>query len=196
VSPRTGRRPGDSGTRQAILDAARGRFATLGFHRATIRAIAQDAAVDPALVHHYFGTKRELFVAAVELPFRPGEVLPGLLAGDRDRLGERLVGLFLAAMDRTPDRSPAMSLLRTAVADERAASTAREVATETILGPVARALGGGDAELRAALAASQMTGLLLTRYIVRLEPLASAPADDVARLVGPTLQRYLAGDLA
>jgi AcrR family transcriptional regulator len=195
MSRRPGRRPGDSGTREAILAAARARFASSGYDRATIRAIAGDAGVDPALVHHYFGPKRELFRAAVRLPFRPQDVLPDLLEADPETVGVRLVEVFLATWDRTHDRSPILALLRSAVADESAAQLTRAFVEDVIIRPVAETLAADRPELRAALAASQIVGLVMARYVLRVEPLASAEADVVAAAIGPTLQRYLAGDL-
>jgi len=103
---RTGRRPGDSGTRAAILEAARASFAERGYDASTIRGIAGEAGVDPALVHHYFGTKEGLFAASMALPMTPGDVLPGVLAGPLDDLGERLVRLFLAVWDEPAARRP------------------------------------------------------------------------------------------
>lgn len=196
MSPPAGRRPGDSGARQDILEAALRRFAGHGYRGATIRAIAADAGVDPALVHHYFGTKRELFSAAVELPFEPGEVLGELLAQDRGELGHRLVRLFLETWDATHDHSPMIALLRSAVTDPEAAGTVRRHLEEEILHPVASALDRPDAELRAGLAATQMIGLALGRYVLAAGPLTEAPRDELVTAVGPTLQRYLLGDLS
>lgn len=195
MSRRSGRRPGDSGTREAILAAARSRFASSGYDRATIRAIAGDAGVDPALVHHYFGPKRDLFRAAIQLPFAPEEVLPDLLAADPATVGVRLVEVFLTTWDQTHDRSPVLALLRSAVADESAASLTRAFVQDVIIRPVAATLTGDRAELRATLAASQIVGLVMARYVVRVEPLASADAGTVVAAVGPTLQRYLTGNL-
>ena len=193
---RTGRRPGVSGTREAILDAARRAFAEYGYQHATIRGVADLAGVDPALVHHYFGTKQDLFVAAVQLPLNPVEQLMAVLGEDPDQAGRRLVETFLLVWDRAADRSPLLALVRSAVGDEWAAAMLREFITEEVLGQIARRLGSPDARLRATLVGSQVVGLIMLRYIIRVEPLASAPADQVAAAVGPTLQRYLTGDVA
>src|SRR5215218_9548548 len=193
---RTGRRPGASGTREAILDAARRAFAEQGYQRATIRGVAELAGVDPALVHHYFGTKQELFVAAVRLPVNPVEQLAAVLAADPDQVGQRLVEAFLSIWDHAADQSPLLALIRSAVADEQAAALLREFITEEVLGPIARRVGSPDARLRATLAGSQLIGLAVARYIIRVEPLASAPSAELAAAVGPTLQRYLTGDVA
>ena len=192
---RTGRRPGVSGTREAILDAARRAFAEQGYQQATIRGVADLAGVDPALVHHYFGTKQDLFVAAVELPVNPIGQLMAVLADEPDQIGQRIVEVFLSIWDHAADRSPLLALIRSAVGDERAAAMLREFITEEVLGQLARRLGSPDARLRATLVGSQLIGLAMARYIVRVEPLASAPAAELAAAVGPTVQRYLTGDL-
>ena len=192
---RTGRRPGVSGTREAILDAARRAFAEQGYQHATIRGVADLAGVDPALVHHYFGTKQGLFVAAMQLPVNPVEQLTAVLAEDPGQAGERMVEVFLSIWDHAADQSPLLALVRSAVGDEHAAAMLREFITEEVLGPVAHRLGSPDARLRATLVGSQIIGLAMARYIVRVEPLASAPAAQVAAAIGPTLQRYLTGDV-
>jgi|RhiMetdeSRZDD1v2_1073273.scaffolds.fasta_scaffold149243_3 AcrR family transcriptional regulator len=193
---RTGRRPGISGTREAILDAARRAFAEHGYQHATIRMVADLAGVDPALVHHYFRFKHDLFVAAVQLPVNPVEQLLAVLGEDPDHAGERMVEVFLSIWDHAADRSPLLALVRSAVGDERAAAMLREFITEEVLGQVARRLGSPDARLRATLVGSQIIGLAMARYIVRVEPLASAPAPQVVAAIGPTLQRYLTGDIS
>lgn len=191
---RAGRRPGDSGTRDTILQAARSSFGTAGYAGTTIRGIARTAGVDPALVHHFFGNKDGLFAAALELPFDPPTVVAGLLADGLEGLGERVVRTFLGIWDATPGQGPMLALLRSAVSDEAPAGTLRDLLTHAVLTPLAEAAGShDDAELRAALAASQMLGIAVTRYVVRLEPVASAPADVLAPAVGRTLDRYLTG---
>jgi AcrR family transcriptional regulator len=192
---RTGRRPGASGTREAILDAARRAFAEQGYQRATIRDVAKLAGVDPALVHHYFGTKQDLFVAAVRLPVNPVDQLTAVLAAEPDQVGQLLVETFLSIWDHAAGQSPLLALIRSAVADKDAAAMLREFITEEVLGPIARRLGSPDAQLRATLVGSQLIGLAMARYIIRVEPLASAPPAQVAAVVGPTIQRYLTGEV-
>jgi len=196
---RTGRRTGDSGTREAILGAARKRFGDHGYTGATIRAIAADAGVDPALVHHFFGTKEGLFAAAMSLPLIPGEMIAAALApGARDpglSLGEHLARTVLAAWDVTEIRDTFLGLLRTAVTSEEAAAMLREFVTESILGRLAEAAGTAEADYRAALVASQVLGLALTRYVLGLTPLAAASSEDLAAAIGPTLERYLTGEI-
>jgi AcrR family transcriptional regulator len=202
VRSRGGRRAGDSGTRAAILDSARGRFADHGYDGATIRAIAADAGVDPALVHHFYGSKERLFAAAMRLPVVPSEVLAAAFeARIRDQsasAGELLVRTALMAWDSAEVRGIFLGLLRSALTSERAAAMLREFLADAILGPVARIADSADpaeAAYRAAMVASQMVGLALTRYVLAFEPVAAASADDLAATIGPTLDRYLTGDI-
>jgi AcrR family transcriptional regulator len=199
---RTGRRGGDSGTREAILDAARKRFAAHGYDGATIRGIAGDAGVDPALVHHFFGTKERLFSAAVRLPMVPGELISSALAaGAADpgaSLGEHLVLTVLSAWDVAEIRETFLGLLRSAATSEPALVMLREFVTEAIVGRLSAAAQTADpaqARFRAALVASQVVGLGLARQVLGLEPLAEADRAELAAAVGPTLDRYLTGDL-
>ncbi|WP_343448742.1 TetR/AcrR family transcriptional regulator [Micromonospora oryzae] len=193
---RTGRRPGNPGTREAILDAARAAFAGRGFDAASIRSIAAAAGVDPALVHHYFGGKDQLFLAAMGAPLDPGELLPRVLAGDADGVGERLVRTFLGVWD-SPAGAAAVALLRSAVSNEWTARLLREFLVTQVLRRVLHHLDVDPAELplRGSLVASQLVGLALMRYVVRLEPVASAPPETLVAAVGPTVQRYLRGGL-
>jgi AcrR family transcriptional regulator len=195
---RTGRRAGDSGTREAILDAARGQFAENGYDGATIRAIAASAGVDPALVHHYYGSKERLFAAAMQLPVVPSEAITSALSQSSRRPGEsagtHLVRSALALWENTELLGSLQALLRSALTSDRAATMLREFLTEAILKPVARAAGGTDPDstpFRASLIASQMVGLALTRYVLRFDPVAAASPEQLATAVGPTIDRYL-----
>jgi AcrR family transcriptional regulator len=192
--PRTGRRPGTGGTREDILGAARAQFARLGFEATTVRAIAADARVDPALVLHYFGSKQELFRAAIDFPVDPAVVIPPLLEPGVDGLGARLVLFFLETWD-SPTGSPLLAVIRSAVTSEEAASLIREFVTREVLGRIARSLAVDEPRLRASLAASTLIGLAMLRYVVKLEPIASARPEEIATWVGPTLQRYLSEPL-
>lgn len=191
---RTGRRPGDSGTREAILAAAREAFGDRGYDRASVRGIARDAGVDPALVHHYFGTKPGLFAAAMELPGDPSQVIAAALAaGPRAEMGERMARTFLGIWDHA-DRTPVLALLRSAVSHDDAATMFRQFVEDAVVGTVAEAIGGGeDARLRATLAATQLVGVALARYLVGIEPLASAPSEELVRRLAPVLQLHLEG---
>ena len=188
--PRTGRRPGIGGTRDKILAAARARFGEEGYDGATIRGIASAAGVDPAMVPHYFGSKEGVFLAAVEFPVDPAVFIPRLLEPGLDGLGERLVSFFLETWD-SPAGSPLLGLIRSVVGSERAAAVLRDFVSREVLGRLAEALELDRPQLRASLAASQLVGLAMLRYVVKLEPLASASPEDLAAWLGPTLQRYL-----
>jgi AcrR family transcriptional regulator len=192
---RRGRRPGASGTREAILAAARARFAAHGYDRTRIRDVAQDARVDPALVHYFFRTKDGLFAAAMELPLRPAEVLGPLVAEGIPGLGERIVRRLLSVWDDPAYRSALLAIVQGASAHPGAANALREFITREIVGRIAGAVEADRPELRANLVASQVIGLIAARYVARVEPLASLEAEEVVGMVGPTLQRYLDGEL-
>jgi AcrR family transcriptional regulator len=207
--PGAGRRAGESGTREAILDAARRGFGQHGYDGATIRGIAADADVNPALVHHFYGTKEQLFAAAMQLPVIPSEIVAAVLGAERERLrddfgdhiGEILVRRLLSAWELADVRTAFLGLLRAAATSEQGVTMLREFVTSTILAAIAE-IAGPDGEdeasrrYRAGLVASQVVGLGFTRYVLELEPLASASADDLVAAIGPVVQRYLAGDLS
>jgi AcrR family transcriptional regulator len=186
-----GRRPGGSDTRERILDAARARFAAHGYDRTRIRDVAVDAGVDPALVHYFFKTKDGLFVAAMELPISPAEVIAPLVAEGVSGLGERMVRRLLGVWDEPANQATLLALVSGASGHPGAALALREFITREIVARVALV----SDPLRANLVASQIMGLIAARYVARLEPLASLPADAVVPLVAPTLQRYLDGAL-
>ncbi len=192
---RTGRRPGISGSREAILAAARSSFADQGYDGTTIRGIARHAGVDPALVRHYFGTKEQLFAAALEFPFEPAAVLPTVLGDGLEGAGERLVRFLVTTLETPAGRAPLLAILRSAVRYERAATMLRGFIGREVVTRVAREIALSDPELRATLVGSQLVGLVMVRYVVRVEPLASADPETVVQAVGPTIQRYLTGDL-
>jgi AcrR family transcriptional regulator len=185
-----GRRPGESGSRERILAAARAVFAAGGYAEATIRAIAARAKVDPALVLHYFGSKEGVFAAAMEFPFDPAEVIPGLLEPGLEELGERLARFFFQTWDG-PRGRPLVGLLRSAAGNQRAAEMLRDFVSEAMIGRLAAALPAANPRLRASLVGSQLIGAAVLRYVVGLEPLASASVDELAEWLGPTLQEYL-----
>jgi AcrR family transcriptional regulator len=193
TAPR-GRRPGSPDTRAEILGAARSSFAEHGFAGTTIRGVATAAGVDAALVHHYFGTKDDLFLAAMELPVDPRQVLAPALAGGPDGAAERLLRAFLSLWD-DPEISPVLvGVIRSALqpGGERLLT---EGIVPVLLLPVGQALGLDRPEERMPLVISQIAGLIVTRYLVGLEPIASLPADVVVATYAPVVQHFLTGDL-
>ncbi|MEQ4715740.1 TetR family transcriptional regulator [Nonomuraea sp. B19D2] len=188
---RPGRRPGSADTRGEILTAARKVFAEKGFDKATVRAIARAAEVDPALVHHYFDTKEGMFAAAMQLPITPDQIIPTLIEGPREEIGERLVRLILQVTAAPETREPMVALIRSAMTNEQAATMFREFISNALLFQVANRLGVPHLRIEAAFA--QMYGVIMGRYVIKLEPLASASHDELAELLAPTIQRYLVG---
>src|SRR5207244_13285413 len=190
--PRTGRRPGPARTRERILGAARTHFGREGYDKATLRDVAAGAGVDPALVPHYFGSKEGVFLAAVEFPVDPAEFIPRLLAPGRDGLGERLVTFCLETWD-APSGASLLGLIRSVVSSELAADLMREFVTREVLGRLAEAIKLDQPQLRAGLVATQLVGLAMLRYVIKVESLASASREELARWIGPNVQRYLTG---
>jgi AcrR family transcriptional regulator len=190
---RTGRRPGNQDTREAILAAARKAFAERGFDQTSIRAIATSAGVDPALVHHYFGTKDELFLAVVQAPMDPATLLPQVVDGPLDELPERLVRTFVSVWDHPVTGTAALAIVRSGLQHDWSARILREFLTTRILRRVIGSvpIDPAEAPLRGALVATQMIGLAMVRYVVKLEPLASADPETVVATVAPNVRRYL-----
>ena len=186
---RTGRRPGPGRTREKILAAARSQFAKSGFESTTIRGIAAGAHVDPKLVLHYFESKEGIFQAAMDFPFDPAQAIPELLRPGLDGLGVRLARFFIDIWD-SPAGLRAHAIVRSMVTSESAAALMRDFVSREILARVAQALELDHPQVRASLAASQLIGLAMLRYVVKVEPLASAPPAKLAAWIGPTLQRY------
>ena len=191
-----GRRPdGGPDTREAILAAARDLFARQGFDRTSIRAIAGEAQVDAALVHHYFGTKDQLLAASLEWPIDPAVVL-GDLSDDPDHAGEELVRRVLGVWEGDPEsRRRLTALIRTGMSHDHAAALLRELFGRTILAALRNLVVSDRAELRAALAGTQMGGLILGRYIIGVPAVANASVSELVAVVGPSVQRYLTGPL-
>ncbi len=183
---------GTPAARDRILTAAREEFSARGYDKTSIRRIAQAAGVDPALVHHYFGTKDEIFAAAVDLSFAlPAKELPAVLAEGTDGVGERVARFFLGVWEDPRTRGPVLAVLRSAVTHEAARDILRGFVTRNLLGRVAAGLRVPDPTLRAELAASHLIGVAMLRYVLELEPLASADPETIVATVAPTLQRYL-----
>jgi AcrR family transcriptional regulator len=186
---RPGRRPGRSSSREDILAAARVLFGERGYDKASIRAIAGAAGVDPALVHHFFGTKEELFAAAMEFPVDPETLLPLILAGPRAQIGERLVRTFLRFWSDPRLGPQFLGIIRSATTSETGATLLREFITSRLFARVAVALEVPGLNLNAA--AAQLVGVVMFRYVLEMEPIASASDDELVALLAPTIQRYL-----
>ncbi|MCW2880768.1 MAG: putative transcriptional regulator, TetR family [Sphaerisporangium sp.] len=189
---RPGRRPGSADTRGDIITAARKIFSEKGFDKATIRGIAREAGVDPALVHHYFDTKEGIFVAALRLPVDPGKAIPAIIEGPRDEVGERLVRFVLTMTADPQAREPIIALMRSAMTNEQIVTMIREFLTRAVLDRVVEGLG--IPPIRMEIAFAQMFGVILVRYVLRLEPLASVEVEELVDILAPTIQRYIGGN--
>lgn len=194
-TPRRRGRPrgGESGARERILQAAVEEFGEHGYDPATIRGIAARAGVDSALVHHYFGTKADLFAEAVGAPMRPDLDVPAMLAGPRDRLGEQIVRYVLEAWERPDVRKRGVVLMRSALGNRLATPLLAAFLSRELIGRIAAELGTPDAELRAGLVASQVAGILVARHVLKLPAVAAASVDELVERIAPNVQRYLTG---
>lgn len=186
---RPGRRPGHSSSRDDILAAARVLFGERGYDKASIRAIAAEARVDPALVHHFFGTKDELFAAAMEFPVDPAAMVPRVLAGPREELGERLVRTCLRFWEDPRLQPQFVGVIRSATTSEAGATLLRDFLSAKLFGRLAEPLGVPALNLNAA--AAQIVGVVMLRYVLEMEPMASATEDELVGLLAPAIQRYL-----
>ncbi len=195
VPRRRGRRPAGQDMRAVILEAARVEFGARGYDAVTLRGIARAADVDPRLVHHYFEGKEEIFVEALDFPIRPANVLGPIMGQGPDGLGERVVRLFFNAWDGPEQRPRIVALLGGAASNPEVARMLREFIRRELLERITGAMEVKDGGLRATLAAAQMIGVAVIRYVVKVEPLASADVEELVPLLAPTLQRYLVGDL-
>ncbi|MGH4033302.1 TetR family transcriptional regulator [Actinomycetota bacterium Odt1-20B] len=182
-------------TRDRILAAAREEFAQRGYEKTSVRSIAKAAGVDSALVHHYFGTKEQVFEAAVEVAFLPALSASGAIdEGPLDGVGERLTRFIFGIWENPATRAPLLAIVRSAVNNETAAAVFRRLVAAQLLGRIARRVQLPDAELRATLAAAQLVGTAMLRYVIKVEPLASADAEQVIARVAPVVQGHLTGD--
>jgi len=192
---KTGRRPGRPDTRGEIVAAAARCFARAGYDATSTRQVAADAGVDPALVRRFFGGKEELFTEVAAALIDPDRVVTAVAAGAADQAGERLLRYFLALLGDVQQPGPLLGVVRSAVTSEQAAHALRIFLAQRVLGGIAEALHIDQGEVRAALAASQLVGIAVSRYAVRLPSLAAADDEQVIGWVAPVLQHYLTGDL-
>lgn len=189
---RTGRRPGNTDTPEQILAAARATFGEVGYDRATIRQIASSAGVDPALVHHYFGPKADLYAAAIDIPISPREVAEAIVSGGVEGAGERVTRLFFSIWERPEAREPLLAMMRGALSgNTHGVDAFRQFIEHELLARVAPLIDAPDRKLRMTAAASHLVGLAVARYVIGVEPIASAAVDDLVALVAPRIQSYL-----
>ncbi|KAF5995672.1 MULTISPECIES: TetR/AcrR family transcriptional regulator [Streptomyces] len=179
-------------TRDRILDAAREEFSERGYEKTSVRGIAKAAGVDSALVHHYFGTKEQVFEAAIEGAFAPALAAPTAVEdGPLDTVGERLTRFLLGIWENPTTRTPLLAIVRSAVNNESAAAVFRRLVAAQLLRRIAGRLDLPDAELRAELAAAQLVGVAMLRYVIKVEPLASADVERIVERVAPVVQGHL-----
>jgi AcrR family transcriptional regulator len=197
VAPRRGRgrpRSGDAvDARARIVKAASTEFSRHGYEAVSMRSVARAAHVDAALVHHYFEDKADLFTEAIGMPLRPDRVVKAVLAGPRDEIGANIVRAILASFEEPGFRDRMLGLLRTALGHEFAAAMLRQFLVKEVLHRIAKELAVPDGELRGTLAASQLMGVVVLRYGIRAEPIASASIEELVVRVGPVLQWHLLG---
>ena len=179
-------------TRRTIIDVARRQFAERGFRGASVRKIASEAGIDPSLINHHFGDKAQLLLATMELPFDPLERIAGVLDGPLDDLAAPLIRTFCTSWD--PHRDVFATLVRSSLDGAMKNPPMIELAQNVIIERITSRIDGDDAQLRAALIASQLIGLALTRYVARLEPVASSPINDVVNLYSPAMQHLITPD--
>lgn len=179
--------------RGRILHAAEKEFAARGYEATSLRAIARRASVDPALVHHYFADKADLFAEVVSVPVRPDKAIKSLLAGPRDAIGEGIARYILGEFEKPAVRTRAVALIRSVIGTEATARFLKGFLVREVFHRIARALDVPDADLRANLAASQLLGMMVLRYVVAVEPIATAPVDELVARVGPAIQWHLTG---
>ena len=191
---RRGRRQGEPVSREVVLNAAKERFARDGYERTTLRGIARDANVDPSMVLYLFGSKADLFRESLRMIIDPA-LLTSAMTGGEGTVGDRLVKRYLTIWE-SPETGPTMAaMLASATSNPDANEAFRTFIREYVLTAVAGVIGGDErARLRAMLAATSLVGAALMRYVIQVPPLATLPAEDVARLLAPTVTRYLTAD--
>ena len=187
---RTGRRPGAPKTREAILEAARRGFGAHGYDGTSLRSIADDVGVDPALLIHYFANKESLFTAALKWPIRPSEMFANLEGASAPEAAEQVVRMYLFMLDHTESRNAVLALVRSAVSNEHAATMLREFVTQEILALISNVIERRDAQLRASLIAAQLVGIAMLRHVVKVDVLVAATNDEIVSLVAPVIEHY------
>jgi AcrR family transcriptional regulator len=188
-----GRPHGASNTREQILESGRRLFLASGYKQVTMRAIAAASGVDSSLISYYFGSKRGLFGAVMQLVVSPPDVVRHSLRGDPARLPERIVAEVLATWDDPERGAPLVALFRSAGSDPDANRLVRELIEREVVGAIAEHLGGADASARAGIAASQIAGLIFMRHVLRAAPLATMPADELVAYAAPAIRAAFLG---
>ncbi len=188
---RTGRPRGKTDTRNVILAAARHTFAEAGYDKTSVREVAAAAGVDPAMIRHYFGSKAELFRATMGWPFEPEQIADRILGGERDGIGERLTRVFFEAWEYPDSQAPLLAILRGAATHDESANLVRQFIQGQVYQHIAAGVGGHDAQLRIDLAMAQLLGIAYLRHVLRVEPIASTPVDELVRSVAPAITRHL-----
>ncbi|MFF6984188.1 TetR family transcriptional regulator [Streptomyces sp. NPDC008343] len=195
-SRRRGRPPRteSADTRDRILSAAREEFSERGYEKTSVRGIAKAAGVDSALVHHYFGTKEQVFEASVEVAFAPAfKVRDLVFQGPLDDVGERMTRFIFGLWENPVSRKPLLAIVRSAVNTEAAAAVFRRLVSAQLMRRLAGELDAPDAELRAELAAAQLVGVAMMRYVIKIEPIASVDVEQIIARVAPVVQGHLTG---
>ncbi|MEV0910938.1 TetR/AcrR family transcriptional regulator [Streptomyces hokutonensis] len=181
-------------TRDRILAAAREEFSERGYEKTSVRGIAKAAGVDSALVHHYFGTKEQVFESAVEVAFAPVlRTRDAVLDGSLDGIGERVTRMIFGLWENPVTRTPLLAIVRSAVSNEAAAAVFRRLISGQLLRRIAGQLDVPDPELRAELAAAQIVGVAMMRYVIKIEPVASADPEQLIARLAPVVQGHLTG---
>lgn len=188
---RIGRPRGKTDTRNTILAAARQMFADAGYDQTSVRDVAAAAGVDPAMIRHYFGSKAELFRATMGWPFEPADVAARVTGGDRSEIGERLTRVFFEAWEQPQSRAPLLAILRGAATHDESANLVRQFIAGQVYSQLATSLPAPDAELRIDLAMGQLLGIAYLRHILKVEPVASAPVEELVTHLAPVISRHL-----
>ncbi|WP_166902706.1 TetR/AcrR family transcriptional regulator [Mycobacterium sp. DL440] len=191
--PPRGRRPGQPGTRDELVATARRMFAEGGYDKTSLRDVAAAAGVDPALIRHYFGSKADLFRAAVGWPFDPEQFSGRLFDDGPAGLAERLTEAFFEFWEHPDTRAPLLAILRGAATHEESAALVRQFIEQRLYPQIASALGGADAELRVDLAMGQLLGIAYLRHILRIEPIASQSTEELIARAVPAVRAHLQG---
>lgn len=191
---RRGRRPIDAHSRQDILIAARRSFATAGYSAVSLRAIAREAGVDPRVVHHFFESKSDLFAEVIGAAPDVPALMHQVLSGPRELVGERLTREILRTWGAREVRDSLTARVGWAADSAEGAQALREFLVDEVFKPMVQQLGVSDSLMRSNLVSTQVLGLIMARFVLRLEPIASAEVDRVVGWVGPVLQRYLVGE--